>query len=152
MDNKVIIEPSVAGDVLELKDNLRTEDISECQACGHTPTEALARGYIFSDECYSAKVNGKTEAMFGVSSTKQPDGFGAVWYLGSDESFKHPISLVREGRKQINKWLEKYRVLYNAVDKRNEKHIAWLKHIGFTISNPVNINGYEFYNFYKIKE
>ena len=152
MDNSVNIMPSEAGDVFELKDNLRTEDIEECQAAGLTPVQALLDAYVLSELCYSAKVNGRTEAMFGVSSFNQPEGYGAVWYLGSDESFKHPISLVREGKKQINKWLEKYRVLYNAVDKRNEKHITWLKHIGFTISNPVNINGYEFYNFYKIKE
>ena len=151
MDNKVIIIPSVAEDVLELKDNLRAEDIQECQACGHTPQEALQTGFIYS-ECYSAKVKGRTEAMFGVSSYNQPEGFGVIWYLGSDESFKHPIMLVKEGRKQVKKWLEKYKVLYNIVDARNVRHIAWLKHLGFTFVNTVKMNGYNFIQFYKTKE
>ena len=46
MDNKVIIVPSVAGDILELKDNLRTEDIAECQACGHTPIVNNIQTYL----------------------------------------------------------------------------------------------------------
>ena len=152
MDNSVNIMPSEAGDVFELKDNLRTEDISECQACGHTPTEALASGYIFSDECYSAKVNGKTEAMFGVSSFNQPEGYGAVWYLGSDESFKHPIALVKGGRKYIEEWLQKFKVLYNRVDARNLRHIEWLKCVCFKFTDSTFINGYEFLNFYVNKE
>lgn len=151
MDNKVIILPSVAEDVFELKDNLRAEDVAECQACGHTPLEALLQGYVWS-ECYSAKVYGKTEAMFGVSSYKQPEGYGVVWYLGSDESFRHPVTLVKGGREFVSKWLEKFNVLYNTVDARNLRHIAWLKHIGFTFTDAVTVNGYKFLQFYKIKE
>lgn len=152
MDNNVIIVPSVAGDVFELKDNLRTEDIAECQACGHTPTNALMQGYVWSAECYSAKVNGKTEAMFGVSTYGQPEGYGVVWYLGSDESFRHPVTLVKGGREYVEKWLEKFNVLYNAVDARNLRHIAWLKHIGFTFTESTDVNGFEFLQFYKTKE
>ena len=152
MDNKVVIVPSVAEDILELKDNLRAEDIAECQACGHTPEEALRIGFVWS-ECYSAKVNGKTEAMFGVSTHLQPEGFGLIWYLGSDKSLKHPKSLVKGGREYVTKWLEKYNVLCNAVDARNKRHIAWLKHIGFKfVKEPVNINGYKFLQFYITKE
>ena len=152
MDNKVIIVPSVAEDILELKDNLRAEDIMECAACGHAPVEALAQSYTFSTECYSAKVRGKTEAMFGVSSFNQPEGYGVIWYLGSDESFRHPKALIKDAREIINKWFETYKVLYNAVDKRNDRHIAWLKHLGFTFIEPVYVNDYEFLQFYKVKE
>lgn len=152
MDNKVIIVPSVAGDILELKDNLRAEDVMECQACGHNPEDALFLSYTFSTECYSAKVKGYTEAMFGVSSFNQPEGYGVIWYLGSDESFKHPKALVNDAREVINKWFETYKVLYNAVDARNDRHIAWLKHLGFIFIEPVMVNGYEFLQFYKLKE
>lgn len=149
MENKVIMVKSEADDILELKDNLRREDIEECRACGHTPMESLMQGYAFSD-CYSAKKNGKTIAMFGVSSYKQPHGFGVVWFLGSDEVFKHPITLVKGGREYTDKWFkEGYKVLYNAVDKRNTKHINWLIHLGFIFTNTVKVNGYDFLQFYK---
>lgn len=152
MDNSVNIVPSVAGDVFELQDNLRAEDIQECQAAGLTPLKALSDAYVLSELCYSAKVNGKTEAMFGVSSFKQPKGYGAVWYLGSDESFRHPIALVKGGRQYIEEWLKKFKVLYNRVDARNLKHIEWLKCVGFKFTGKTDINGYEFLNFYINKE
>lgn len=149
-DNRVIIVPSTAHDIFELKDNLRQEDIAECAACGHTPKQALIEGYTWS-ECYSAKVKGKTEAMFGVSSYNQPKGYGVIWYLGSNESFRHPIALVKGGREYVDKWLEKYNILHNVVDIRNTRHIAWLKHIGFIFTDTVMINGYVFLKFYKCK-
>jgi hypothetical protein len=152
MNNTVIIVPSEPEDVFELKDNLRAEDIEECQACGHTPAYALSESYALSDECYSAKVDNKTVAMFGVSSHQQPEGFGVIWYLGSDESFNHPITLVKGGRKYVKQWLEKYKVLYNAVDTRNTRHIAWLEHIGFKFIEPTYVNGFEFLQFYQTKE
>jgi hypothetical protein len=152
VENKVIIVPSVAEDVFELEDNLRAEDVQECQACGRTPHDALMEGFVWS-ECYSAKVNGITEAMFGVSSYQQPEGYGVIWYLGSDESFKHPVTLVKGGREYTRKWLQKFDVLYNIVDARNVRHIAWLKHIGFIFTGKtIDVNGYEFLQFYKTKE
>lgn len=150
-DNSVIIVKSNAGDIFELKDNLRKEDIAEVEACGYTPYEALTNGYIYSD-CYSAKVRGKTEAMFGVSSHNQPAGWGVIWYLGSDESFHHPIALVKGGREYTDKWLQQYKLLHNAVDVRNTKHIQWLKHLGFIFTESILINSYVFLQFYKTKE
>lgn len=152
MNNDINIVPSVAGDVLELKDNLRAEDIQECQAAGLTPLKALVEAYVLSELCYSAKVNGKTEAMFGVTSFQQPKGYGAVWYLGSDVSFKYPIALVKGGRQYMEEWLQKFNVLYNRVDARNLRHIEWLKCIGFKFTDKTDINGYEFLNFYASKE
>ena len=149
MDNSVNIVPSVAEDVFILKDKLRAEDVQECQAVGLTPTKALVDAYALSELCYTAKVNGKPEAMFGVSSFRQPDGCGAVWYLGSDESFKHPIALVKGGRKYVEEWLEKFNILYNRVDARNVRHVEWLKCVGFKFTGSVIINGYEFLNFYR---
>lgn len=148
MDNNVNIIPSVAEDILELKDNLRAEDVQECQAAGSTPTQALLEGYVLSELCYSVKVNNRTIAMFGCSSFNQPTGYGAVWFLGSNESAKYPITFVKYGRKYVKEWLEKFKILYNRVDVRNVRHIEWLKCVGFTFTDLTLINGYEFLNFY----
>lgn len=149
MDNNVIITTSILEDVFELEGNLREEDVAECQASGYTPREALLQGYIFGDICLSAKTNdGKVIGMFGVSNYKQPEGVGIVWYLGNDETLKHPIKLVKGGREYTRQWLEKYKILTNAVDARNVVHIKWLQHIGFTFTVPLTINGYTFLQFY----
>lgn len=152
MDNNLIFVPSKAEDVYELTNKLRAEDVMECQAAGHTPAEALMNGYTYSEICLTAKVKGKAEAMFGVCSVNQPKGFGVVWYLGSNESFNYPISLVKKGRKYVKEWLKKYTVLFNCVDKRNVRHIEWLKRLGFTFTQPITMpSGYEFLQFYKTR-
>ena len=151
MDNKINIVPSSVEDVFELANNLRNDDIAECLACGQTPFQSLLEGYMWS-ECHSAKIFGKTEAMFGVSSYRQPKGFALVWYLGSNKSFKYPVSLTEGGREFVSKWLQKFKVLYNITDKRNKRHVAWLKHIGFTFVDSVDVNGHEFLRFYKTRE
>ena len=148
-----IIVSSQAEDVLELKDNLRAEDIAECEAGGSTPAKSLLDGFTYSDKCYSVKKDGKTIAMFGVSSYNQPKGVGIIWFLGSDEVFKHPIALVKDSQKYIDKWFEEFQTLCNTIDKRNQKHIEWLKHLGFMfVEKPILINNYEFLIFYKRRQ
>ena len=152
MGNGLKIEESVLGDVYELAPNLRQDDINEIHALELTPSQSLLRGYVYSDECYSVKFNNKVIGMFGVSGYGMAKGFGSIWFLGSDETTKHPIAFVKEGRNYIRKFLQKYDILINAVDSRNHSHIKWLKHIGLNVTTPIIINGYEFLQFYGTKE
>ena len=151
MDNKLIIVSSVLEDVYELSNNLRQDDINELSAFNLTAEDGLLRGFTLSEECFSVKENNKTIGMFGVSNYDLPSHFGSIWFLGSIETEKHPITFVKEGRKYVDKFLQKYDILINAVDGRNTKHIEWLKRIGMTITKPIFINGYEFLQFYKIR-
>lgn len=151
MDNKVKIVSSVLEDVFELAPNLRQDDINEIQAIGSKPEKSLLKGFIFSEECYSVRLNDKLIGMFGVSSFEMPRGFSSIWFLGANELDTIPVTFVKKGIEYINKWLQKYDILVNAVDSRNIKHINWIKKVGMTISNPININGYQFLQFYKVK-
>lgn len=153
MSKKVIFIPSVLNDVIELAPKLRAEDVMECRANGHEAEEALKLCFFNSTLCYSAKVAGRTECMFGLSEINVPKGIGVIWCLGSDKIFEHKITMVREGRNFINRFFEDYTMLYNLVDARNERHIAWLKHLGFTfLKDPIILNNYKFLQFYKTKE
>lgn len=152
MENKIIICPSVFEDIEELAPNLRQDDIREVVYCGYTPFQALLRGFIFSDTCYSVKFHYKTIGMFGVSDYTMPKGYGSIWFLGADECINHPVSFVKQGIKYTTQFLRKYDILLNAVHSQNTSHINWLKAIGFTITSPVMINNHKFYQFYKLKE
>lgn len=152
MENKLKIIPSVLEDVYELAPNLRQEDINELSAFNLTAEDGLLRGFTLSEECFSVKENNKTIGIFGISEFDLPPYFGSIWFLGSKETEKYPITFVKEGRKFVNRFLQKYDILINAVDGRNTKHIEWLRRIGMTITKPININGYEFLQFYKIRE
>ena len=151
MDNKIYIEVSVLDDVFKLAQNLRLDDIREAAALNLKPEQALLRGFVLSEECYSVKFRGEVIGMFGVAKYNMPEGFGSVWFFGSDECTKHPFTFVRGGIEYTKSWLQKYDILINAVDSRNTSHISWLRSIGMTISNPIMINGFEFLQFYKLR-
>lgn len=131
--------------------NLRCDDINETAALNLTPKQALLRGFVLSDECYSVKFKGAVIGMFGVAKYNMPKGFGSIWFFGADECTNHSFTFVKGGIKFTTKWLEKYDILINAVDSRNTSHIKWLRHIGMVISSPIMINGFEFLQFYKLK-
>ena len=149
MADKIKVSYSDLEDVFELASNLRQDDINELQALYITPFKSLLQGYIFSDECFTAKFKSEVIGMFGYSGYSMPCNIATIWFLGSDEMVNHPIAFVKQGRYYVEKFLEKYSVLTNIADKRNVSHINWLKHIGMTFSKSVNINGYEFLEFYK---
>ena len=152
MADKIYVKISSLSDIYELLPNLRNEDLNEIYACGLTPEISLLRGFLFSKTCYSAKFRGKTIAIFGFSDLDLNQHTGSIWLLGSNELTKHPITLVKEGKRYVKEFLKKYDVLVNAVDKRNIIHINWLKRIGMTISDSVYINGYEFLKFFMKKK
>jgi hypothetical protein len=133
------IKKSILNDAIELSKNLRKEDIEEVSLIGLTPLNSLLRGYIFSEECYSAFVDGKLSGMFGVTNINQPEGWASIWFLGSDDMFKVKRNWLIDGKKYINHFLEKYKILTNCVDIRNKKHIYWLMRMGavFTEIFPV---------------
>lgn len=149
MEDKIIVNSSELEDVFELAKHLRRDDINELRALNTTPRRSLLRGFIYSDECFTAKFKGKIIGMFGYSGFLMPSDTATIWFLGSDEMTRHPVAFLRDGRKYIEKFSKKYSVLFNVVDKRNKTHIKWLKHVGMTFTNSVIVNGYEFLRFYK---
>lgn len=151
MADKITVRLSELEDVYELAQNLREDDINELKALKLKPIQSLLRGYIFSDECFSAEFRGKVIGMFGYSGFSMPCDTASVWFLGSNEMSEHPTAFVRDGKKYIKKFLNKYPVLTNMVDIRNTSHIIWLKHMGMVFSGSVFVNGYEFVKFYKRK-
>lgn len=151
MNRKVNIIKSVLDDVFDLEPNLRLDDINELKALGSNPERSLLIGFIYSDECYTVKLNNKIIGMFGVSSYKMPKGFASIWFLGSDDLLKIPLTFVREGKNYINKFMEKYDIIVNAVDARNVSHINWIERCGMNFSSSIFINDIEFKQFYKVK-
>lgn len=150
--DRLTVNLSDLDDVYILAKILRADDINELKALNVTALQGLLRGYIFSDECFTVKFRGKITGMFGYSGYSMPCNTAAIWFLGSDEISKHPIEFVKKGREYVEKFLEKYPVLLNIVDKRNTSHINWLKHLNMQFTDIVSVNGYDFLKFYKRKE
>lgn len=122
--------PSSLSDVTYLADRLRREDVQEIQASsGSTPLEALTNGFRSSNPCITVVHGDEPVAMFGVVPTDQPE-IASIWLLASDDLRLARKEFMRQTKDWLSKFHEKYPMLWNLVDARNNTHIRWLKWAG----------------------
>lgn len=106
-----------------------------------SPREALRYGLLHSDTVWTAKVNGRAEAMFGVVGISLLEGRGSVWMLMTDDGAKQHRAIVRLGHVYTAALARHYRVLENHVHAKNDKAIRWLSRMGFHIGQVDVIRG-----------
>ena len=118
----------------------RMQDIDrlECAASGRTPKDSLRYGLRHSISCYTVKVDGRPEAMFGVLTTSFIHGEGAPWMLLTDTGAKQYKAIVRLGKQYLGAMFDHYTLLHNSVHADNAKAIRWLASLGFAIG-PVDV-------------
>lgn len=80
--------------------------------------------------------DGEPVALFGVGALSLLQGVGTPWLLGTDRMWRHPRTLVVEGRRYLSTMRSLYPHLVNYVDARNDASIRWLKRLGFTLHDP----------------
>lgn len=132
----VNIRKAIINDAYDLYNRLRQQDEDEVMALvGLDNLTALTVCFNDSDKVLTAEIDNTIVCMFGV--TKNIDGTGTPWLLGSDDVNKIPVTFIRESRKYIDQFLQEYGYLYNYVDIRNTLSIQWLKWLGFKIEEPV---------------
>lgn len=156
LDNnqKLCVADSVKEDVADLAPRLRIEDVQEIRAnSGETQLGGLMRSFVSSSVCYTIRLEGVIVGMFGVVPTPEA-GIGIVWFLGSPELFsRRSFTFLRHSKAWLNNLLDRFSILYNVVDARNVKHIAWLRWLGFTFPHTFERYGFEqrpFHVFYYV--
>jgi hypothetical protein len=151
------VRPALLDDAAQLAPTLREADQQEIKAnLGDDPLLVLERGIAQSDLCYAViDDEDKRLALFGVVPDTEDKDVGLVWLLGSDELSKHSFFVLRNTRKWLEVLHQRYRVLWNHIDARNELHIRWLQWSGFTVLRRVEEFGVEqrpFYEFERIRD
>ncbi len=109
----------------------------ECEAMGHSGKKALRNGLAFSDKVWTALVDGKPEALFGVVVTSAIERSGTPWFLGTDRVYHHGRDLVRLGPYFVKECVDSSRNLSNLVSVYNMKALRLLKCWGFTIGEDI---------------
>jgi len=129
------LRPSKLEDLESLSKNLREEDAREITAqSGASPKGGLLYSYFMSKPCLTTiSRHGHVMSMGGVV----PDGqtAGRIWLLGCQAMFDDGIDkrwFLRESKKTLAIMQNKYPVLFNMVDARNEVHVKWIQWLGFT--------------------
>lgn len=104
---------------------------------GHTPKEALRMGLQSPGEVWTAKVDGRPEAMFGINVESALGGIAHPWMLGSDAIYEHPREMIRWGAAVARRWVDSFGHLSNYVSTENAPAIRMLRRWGFTIGSEV---------------
>jgi hypothetical protein len=121
---------------------MRDMDRLECMIFGHTPKSAIRNGLLGASMAWTALIDGRAEAIFGVSTTSLLEGSGRPWMLMTDEAVKHAVSLVRFGRIYTEAIQRHYALLHNWVHAENDASIRWLSRLGFAVGSVDVINGH----------
>ena len=112
---------------------MRADDVRECAAMGHAPKAALRDGLTASSRCFTALVDGRPEAMFGLVVTNALNGEGTPWMLGTDAIYLHPRAMLRWGPRFVAAMLDSTPALSNLVAVDNVRAIRFLRRLGFSI-------------------
>lgn len=151
--NDITVTESENVDVLNMCDHLRQADVTEIEAIGLTPKQALKDSFEESVERYTVKLKGKPIAMFGLN----PDDFlgkkAKIWILATDDLKIIQRRFTKHSKDFINEAFEKYSVLYNFIDVRNTDSIKWLEWLGASFNDPIpyGVNG-EMFSYFEFSQ
>lgn len=141
---KIDIKKSEIFDVYNLASRLRQADKKEVELRGFTSFKGLEESFKQSFICKSVFEGDKIIGMFGAVEIN--NNWVRMWFLGSDECEKYPITFLREGKKFTKELLKDYNI-YNLIYRRNNSHIEYVQRLGFEIKEYDK----NFYEFYKLR-
>lgn len=143
-------------DAISVAKRLRPEDKQEVEKATGRPAESVVPFLVsqlpLSAERYSIRLqqghNRIDEApslIFGVTPDATHEGMGIMWMLATSDIVRAPISILREAKYWIARWLDKYpNGLHNRVAAFNGLHLRWLRLLGFREMNEYELNGEKF--------
>jgi len=134
------VRPLQPGDIAFVAEHMREADREEVVALRgpvDDMNEVLSGYVLLSTAAWT--VVGRDRApigIVGISPLSLLGGRGCPWMLGTDQIFRNPGTLVREGRRYVGYMLRYFPHLVNYVDARNTDSVRWLRHLGFTVHEP----------------
>jgi len=146
------VRPAYPADADALAPRLRPADLRELDAAlALPPATVLQHGVRASNPCQAIVHHESVLGLFGVVPSARNPEVGAVWLLGSEEFASRPLFIARWSKVWIAKLHERYRVLGNYVDARNEVHIRWLRWCGFAFVRKIERFGVQGIPFYEVR-
>ena len=137
------IIPATAEHADVIAPRMRDADRMEVLAAsGRQPGPALLHSMQRSDFAYTIEFDGVPETMFGCGTTDMLGRVGAPWLLGTDALERHYRHFLRGSLYWVGLMRDRYGLLRNIVDDRNEVSKRWLSWLGFSLSETIPV-GYE---------
>ena len=151
MDSRITVVPAEFRHINAIANRLRDIDRAECTAMGRTGKQALRLGLATSAKAWTAMVDDRPEAMFGVVVADMLSGVGTPWFLGTDEVYRHGRALLMWGPGFLERLGDSLPRLSNLVSSRNRRAIRLLERWGFTVEEEETmVRGEAFRRFVKV--
>lgn len=148
MDSRITLVPAQHKHIGRIARLMREIDQEECRAMGREPKQALRFAISASSKVWTALVDGRPEAMFGVVVDSALTGDATPWFLGTDEVYRHGRALLMWGPGIIARLCDSRLTLRNLVSARNSRAIRLLRHWGFIVGKEqVMVRGVAFLPF-----
>lgn len=150
-DSRVTVVPAQRRHINGIANRLRDIDREECAAMGRSGKSALRIGHATSAQAWTALVDGRPEAMFGVVIEDLISGLGTPWFLGTAEVYRHARELLTWGPTFVAQISDSSRRLGNVVSAKNHSAIRLLERWGFSVDEgEVIVRGVAFRHFQKV--
>jgi hypothetical protein len=139
------------SDVFAVIADLRPADVDEVSALvgADNVMGAVETSIDSSSLAWTLTDDGLPIAVFGVAPTEDPR-VGVPWMVGTPGVVRRQRAFMRLCKDYIPRMLALFPVLVNVVDARNERAIAWLRHVGFVFGPPA-LAGVEHRLFYPFR-
>lgn len=135
MHSRVRLVPAESKHIGRIARLMRHHDIVECEAMGKSPKQALRQALALSDKAWTALVDDRPEAMFGVVTESLLGRTAVPWFLGTDEVYRHGRELLMWGPPMLSRLCDSRCAFRNLVSSHNSQAIRLLKRWGFTVAD-----------------
>lgn len=153
MISRIRLELARTKHVGSVARRMRDVDVRECAAFGHSPKQALRESILNSERAWTAFVDGRPEAIFGVVVNSALTGAGAPWFLGTAVVWQHARALLGMGPAIIARLHDSSETLSGYVCCENAAAIRMLRRWGFDVGDDRRrIGGVPFYGFEKVRD
>lgn len=141
-DGVVTLLPASPAHVGTIATRMRDIDRLECAVFGRAPKQAVRLALMSSARAWTVKVDGRAEAMFGVTAVSALEGIGSPWLLMTDVAARQARALVVLGRRYTGEMKRMFPRLENMVHADNATAIRWLSRLGYAIEDAAMVNGH----------
>ena len=137
------------GEVRYIAEHLRTADRQELEtASGVSAEEARSRAWGLSQNRWVALVDDLPAFVFGVVNDPARGLAGVIWMVCTDRIARAPRGVLRTSQECLDEIAKHFDLLHNQADCRNTLHLRWIKKLGFTLDDIVQVNGLPFQRFH----
>ena len=122
--------------MVELTENMRQVDVNEIEAVTNLGTLECVVASVHNSEkdcCFAVFADGVLVCIYGCSIVGNP------WLLVTNAMDSHVLNLTRRTKHIVRMMSKRWPILSNIVDVRNKMTIRWLKTIGFTFKETIEI-------------